>query len=87
MTSEEGSNQIPALTKTGGTAKINSKQIKEYRVWVHPTKGGDDYYYRSDTYKEIIAIRKDSLNEGYVEKPLGVIQDKDGQYREVVLVK
>ena len=80
---------IPALTAMGGTAKIDSKSILEYRVWVHPKKGGDDYYYRSTSYKRILEIAKQVKDEGYVEKPLGVVRDKTSEhdYREVRLKK
>lgn len=78
--------KIPALTKSGGERKVNSKNILEYRVWVHPKKGGDDYYYRSKTHKGILVIRKSVLKEGYVEEPLGVVLDKDEEYREVHLI-
>ena len=77
---------IPAGTKIGGRRNYKSKTILEYRVWIHPKKGGDDYYYRAKTFEEIIRIRQSSLNKGYCEKPLGVVKDKDGSYREVFLV-
>ena len=79
--------EIPALVSSGGTEKFNSKNIVEYRVWIHP-KTGDDYYYRSSTFDDIVKIAKASQDEGFVEKPLGVIKDRESPhgYREVVLI-
>jgi len=79
--------EIPLLTATGGNKPKNSKDILEYRVWVHPKKGGDDYAYVANTYAEILKIRKAKMHEGHVEEPLGVIRDKKDEsgYREVVL--
>jgi len=77
-------NQIPALTSSGGNINYDSAEILEYRIWVHPRKGGDDYYYRAETWDEIVSIGKSIQQEGFVELPLGVIKDNNG-YREVVL--
>lgn len=79
--------QIPALTSIGGTTRYDSKEILEYRVWVHPKAGGDDYYYRAETWTEIVDIGKSVQHEGYVELPLGVIKDDKSPhgYREVKL--
>jgi len=78
--------KIPAMTKIGGQRNYKSKTILEFRVWVHPKKCGDDYYYNAKTFVEILRIRKSHLNEGRCEKPIGVVKDKDGSYREVILV-
>jgi len=85
-TSASGKN-IPALTMSGGSRPKHSSDILEYRVWVKPFKGGDDFYYRSESYKEILRLQKKAKKEGFVEKPLGVIRDKKSEegYREVVL--
>lgn len=83
-------NKIPALTLSGGTL-VNLKDVKEFRIWVHP-RYGDASYYRFDTLKEantflpIAKKSKEQLSE--VESPIAVIWDKaQKNYREVEIPK
>jgi len=51
-----------------------------YRVWVHPTKSGDDYYYRFKTLREaVIWYNKNKGNPKFaeVERPMIAVGDKE----------
>jgi len=85
--------RIPALTLSGG--KLSQfgglKAVKEFRIWVHPKSGGDDYYY---VYKTIDGARsgysrlKKNKSFARVEIPCAVVRDKRyKKYREVVIDK
>ena len=50
----------------------------EYRVWVHPAKGGDDYFYAFKTPHEALAYyNKARFSSKYriVEKPITATYD------------
>lgn len=88
--------RIPALTLSGGKLSEfgGHKGAKEYRVWCHPAKGGDDFYF---AYKTLvgaknayakIARKKKSMGLIRVESPCAVVYDKRyRKYREVVIDK
>jgi hypothetical protein len=84
--------RIPALTLSGGAlSKFGGKKaVKEYRVWVHPKGGGDDYYYSFKVEADIPSIRRALAGEAKkgnkIEKTLAVVWDKKNKrYREVVI--
>jgi len=83
--------EIPALTKSGGLLSKfgGKKKVLEYRVWVHPKEGGDDWYYTADTLEEMKRIRKGLLNDKklvLVEHPLAIVWDKKYEdFREVCI--
>jgi len=83
--------KISALTMSGGAlSKFGGQSaVKEYRVWVHPKGGGDDYYFVAKTLDEINRKKASLENSGnYVEEPLAVVWDeKYKKYREVVIDK
>jgi len=83
--------KISALTLSGGKlSKFGGQSaVKEYRVWVHPKGGGDDYYFVAKSLDEISRKGQSLVNKGdYVEKPLAVVWDaKYKKYREVVIDK
>lgn len=58
----------PAATFSGGGYFYDA--VLEYRVWVHPENGDDDYYYVYETYEE--ALEK-SENTERAEEPLVLI--------------
>ena len=88
--------RIPALTLSGGKLSEfgGHKAAKEYRVWCHPAKGGDDYFYPFKTFAGAknaysrLASRKKSMGIIRVETPCAVVFDsRYHKYREVVIDK
>ena len=68
-------------------------EVLEYRVWIHPERGGEDhfdggdYYYPFETYEEALEC---SQNTAGAEEPLVLIYQKEhvnepepGQYEHV----
>jgi hypothetical protein len=50
-----------------------------FRVWVHPAKGGDDYFFEEDTFSDMKKKREKLLASpryAYVEPILGVYEQK-----------
>jgi len=90
---------IPGLTLSGGKlSKFGGhKAVRQYRVWVHPKRGGDDSYYayspsqvkKRGGYSTLVAATKRLRKSGRyarVEEPLAVVWDKRyKKYREVVI--
>jgi putative acetyltransferase len=59
----------PALTKSG--AGYFYDEVLEYRVWINPAEGGDDYYKAFPTYEEGLAFSKRTVG---AEEPLVLIR-------------
>ena len=62
----------PAWTKSG--AGYFYDEVLEYRVWIYPPEGGDDYYKAFATYEEALACCKDTPT---AEEPLVLILQKE----------
>lgn len=62
----------PALTKSGGGYFYD--EVLEYRVWVHPSSGGDDYYHAFPTYEQ--ALDFSQTTEG-AEEPLVLVLQRE----------
>jgi len=80
--------QIPALTVGGGV--LNKKEdAVEYRVWVHPADGGDDYYIAKKDYYDALQEWRELKGTGHnVEPVLAVVWDNKFQdFREVAIPK
>lgn len=71
--------RIPALTLSGGNLSTFGGQgaAREFRVWVHPFRGGDDHCYRFKTYARAARgrVRIAARGEGRVEKVVAVVLD------------
>lgn len=56
-------------------------EVLEYRVWCHPKKGGDDFYYAYASYEEAQkaskSLRKSDNSIAEVEEPLALILQKE----------
>lgn len=66
-------------------SKLKSPQIRQ---WVHPAKGGDDYYYRtkfsSKALDKALSEKPRKTFEGYVEAPLVAYAGKEFTPKEFV---
>ena len=62
----------PGFTKSG--AGYFYDQVLEYRVWMNPPEGGDDYYKAFPTYEEGLAYSKSTLG---AEEPLVLILQRE----------
>lgn len=62
----------PGLTKSG--AGYFYDEVLEYRVWINPPEGGDDYYKAFPTYEESLAFSKSTLG---AEEPLVLILQRE----------
>lgn len=85
--------KIPALTMSGGFT-TEPEFALEFRVWIHPASGGEDFYLRYETLKEAIAGRKRMVNgnrkervlpsKDYIEPVCAVVwRNKEQKYCEV----
>lgn len=85
------SQEIPALTKSGGLlSQFGGKEaVLEYRVWIHYRSGGDDEYIVESDLARLQKARKRLLKDdqiALVEQPLAVVwDDKHEDYREVCI--
>ena len=59
----------PALTASGGGHFFDD--VLEYRVWVCPPEGGDDYYLPFATYEEALAYR---VGEPGADEPIVLVR-------------
>lgn len=50
--------RIPLLVDLIQEYEKKEYEIPEIRVWCHPLKGGDDYYYVFDTFKQAVKFSK-----------------------------
>ena len=62
----------PGFTKSG--AGYFYDEVLEYRVWMNPPEGGDDYYKAFPTYEEGLAYSKSTLG---AEEPLVLILQRE----------
>jgi len=62
----------PSLTKSG--AGYFYDEVLEYRVWINPPEGGDDYYKAFPTYEEGLAFSKSTVG---AEEPLVLILQRE----------
>ena len=62
----------PALTKSGGGYFYDD--VLEYRVWINPPEGGDDYYKPFAIYEEAEAFSKKTAG---AEQPLVLVLQKE----------
>lgn len=62
----------PALTKSGGGYFYD--EVLEYRVWINPPEGGDDYYRAFAKYEDAEAFSKKAVG---AEEPLVLILQKE----------
>jgi len=82
--------KVPTFTLSGG--KLSDfggyNNVVQYRIWVHPYNGSDDFYYSYRTYKKAVVGREKAVREGKAEPILAVVFDpKFNKYREVVINK
>ena len=83
--------RIPVLTLSGG--KLSQfgglEAVKEFRVWVHHKRGGDDAFFTTKTIEGAKSLFKRLHGSGKyarVEEPLAVVWDRRyRRYREVVI--
>lgn len=61
----------PALTKSG--AGYFYDDVLEYRVWIHPKGGGDDYYRAFASYEPALQFSKSTTG---AEEPLVLVRQK-----------
>lgn len=61
----------PALTKSG--AGYFYDDVLEYRVWIHPNGGGDDYYRAFASYEPALQFSKATAG---AEEPLVLVRQK-----------
>ena len=64
--------KYPPLTKSGGGYFYDD--VLEYRVWINPPEGGDDYYKAFATYEEAVAFSKKTPG---AEEPLVLVLQKE----------
>jgi putative acetyltransferase len=62
----------PGFTKSG--AGYFYDEVLEYRVWMYPLEGGDDYHKAFPTYEEALAYSKKNLG---AEEPLVLILQRE----------
>ena len=62
----------PALTKSGGGFFYD--EVLEYRVWINPPEGGDDYYEAFPTYEEGLAYSRSNAG---AEEPLVLVLQRE----------
>ena len=80
--------RIPALTLSGGRLSEfgGEKEAKEYRVWIHSKKGGDDVYRVFNNLQSAKKFSEAKSSFERREKPLAVVWDgRKKKYREVVV--
>lgn len=69
----------PALVGAGGGYVWD--EVLEYRIWCHPTDGGDDFYYAFATYDEAQQAAKSLCAEddtiASVEPPIALILQRE----------
>jgi hypothetical protein len=61
----------PALTKSG--AGYFYDEVLEYRVWIHPKGGGDDYYRAFASYEPALQFSKRTVG---AEEPLVLVRQR-----------
>ena len=61
----------PALTKSGAGHFYDD--VLEYRVWINPPEGGDDYYHAFARYEDALSFSRKTLG---AEEPLVLILQK-----------
>lgn len=59
----------PALTKSGGGYFYDD--VLEYRVWIHPERGGDDYYRAFASFEPSLQFSKSTPD---AEEPLVLVR-------------
>lgn len=59
----------PALTKSGGGYFYD--EVLEYRVWIHPAGGGDDYYRAFASFEPALEYSKTTPG---AEEPLALVR-------------
>ena len=62
----------PGFTKSG--AGYFYDDVLEYRVWINPPEGGDDYYKAFPTFEEGLAYSKSTLG---AEEPLVLVLQRE----------
>jgi hypothetical protein len=62
----------PALTKSG--AGYFYDDVLEYRVWINPPEGGDDYYRAFPRYEDALDFSKKTMG---AEEPLVLIRQQE----------
>ena len=77
------------LAKAGGGFVWDD--VLEYRVWCHPDRGGDDFYYAFATYAEALVFSRDTKG---AEEPIALIRQVEyidepnpGEYQHVSEVR